>query len=73
MPEKKMPVRTVQVNYQCDAAGCDGYMSPTGTANLSYPPRYPHRCSKCGSEESFKARYPVIRYEPIEELALEAT
>ncbi len=60
--EKAREPQTVQyVDYICDNCG-EGHMLPTGIALLSYPAKYEHKCTKCGSKQYFKETYPAIRY-----------
>ena len=63
MPEVENEVKVFEVNYICDKCGI-GKMKPTGEAQLSDPPQYPHKCTHCGHTESyFNNMYPIIRYQ----------
>lgn len=62
MAEKKIKVKVYQVTYICDACGV-GEMVPTGVALMSNPPQYPHKCNKCGSENTLRSKYPKTVYE----------
>lgn len=57
------PVRVnpVEIDYACDTCH-DGRMRPTGEAYLTNPPRYLHRCNKCGAEQTFGVCYPYIQH-----------
>jgi len=58
MPEKEIRVKTYLVVYVCDACG-EGNMEWNGMALTSNPPLYPHSCSKCKAERSFREiKYP---------------
>lgn len=58
--EKKTELIPYRVELICD---CGGQMLPTGVILLSDPPQYPHRCNKCGKEETcWDSKYPYIEY-----------
>lgn len=59
--EVKKPINTRMVTYQCDEC-LEGEMLPTGTVLLSNPPKYPHKCTKCGYEMTFSVQYPYVEY-----------
>jgi hypothetical protein len=60
--EQELPAELVIVKMICDKCG-DGEMKPDGNiALLSDPPKYPHRCDKCSSTDSYTQRYPTVRY-----------
>jgi hypothetical protein len=61
MPERCVKVRTVKVEYVCDACG-QGTMKPTGFVYDILPPDYLHKCNKCGKSDCFNKDYPYIRY-----------
>ena len=51
MKEKRTEVRTYVERLLCET--CDGgEMLPTGIALMSLPPQYPHKCNKCGYEDT---------------------
>ena len=61
MAEKYSELRVYQVDLMCDKCDnepmvSDGLMLPTS------PPKYLHRCCKCGSEAVLFELYPVLRY-----------
>lgn len=59
--ERRIPVKTYIVRLFCD---CGGEMEPTGVALTSHPPRYPHRCTVCGTETSHHTRtFPFVNYD----------
>lgn len=60
--ERKVEVRTYLVH--ADHNDCGGHFVPTGIVYMTYPPKYPHMCSVCGQNETFKDQYPVTRIEP---------
>ena len=66
MPKEKTPLRPVLIDYLYDECG-DGHMRPEGYALLSSPPQYPHKCDKCGHEQTFKVSYPTTDFETINE------
>lgn len=56
----------VKINYICDACG-EGEMTVSGSMCLmSNPPSYPHKCNKCGYEDSFQYYYPTTGYQEID-------
>ena len=66
MGEVKREVRTYEVRMRCDKCG-KGFMecSDDGIALATYPPIYPHICSKCGYTKFYDCIYPKIIYERI--------
>lgn len=54
-------VRTYSVDKSCDECKV-GFMRATNLALLTYPPKYPHQCNKCGHEETYHKTYPFIEY-----------
>jgi len=58
--EIKQEGGTYRVDMQC--AKCDGMMRSTGICLTSMPPIYPHKCNKCGYEESFGICYPSTEF-----------
>jgi len=62
--EKRTRVSTSMVRLICEK--CEGgEMKPTGICLTSNPPQYPHRCDKCGHEETVRGgrTYPRIKHE----------
>jgi len=60
--EQKREVKVYLVEYKCPS--CDkGNLYPTGNVLTTYPPIYPHKCSKCDYMENFKFSYPTLQYE----------
>lgn len=57
--EVRNNLQTVKVRMMCE---CGGEMEPTGEIYDTYPPRYPHKCLKCGEGEIYSRRYPCIEY-----------
>lgn len=60
--EKRFEVKPYGVEYTCDSCE-EGEMLPTGKAFWSDPPKFEHKCNKCGNTLSLLEKYPVIRYE----------
>ena len=61
MAEIEQEVKTFTVNYLCDECG-EGYMESTGSILISNPPQYPHKCNACGSDRTFREKYPKTIY-----------
>lgn len=63
MPETRREVKTYLVDYVCDKCH-DGFMEQTGKVLCINPPRYTHKCNKCGDKKTFITRYPkqVLEY-----------
>lgn len=71
MPEVKVEVVPVGIQYLCDSCG-NGYMAREdiglgGSMLLTNPPKYKHKCNNCWVEEYLTETYPTIRYEFKEE------
>jgi hypothetical protein len=68
MPEQTSLVRVIQINYICDTCE-EGEMLPTSRSVLllTNPPLLSHVCNNCGKSKNFKAEYPIIGYEKIDE------
>ena len=59
--EKEVIIETYGVVYICDK--CEiGEMEQTGEWHMTNPPRYEHKCLKCGNKGYFKSKYPEVRY-----------
>jgi hypothetical protein len=63
MSEQRFEMKPYGVRYMCDE--CDLEMVQAGGALMSYPPKYPHNCLKCGNTENLRERYPTVRWELI--------
>lgn len=63
MAEQRSEVRTLMVRLMCDKCTI-GEMLPTGIALMSSPPKYPHKCSNCGHEDTPTGgkRYPFTEF-----------
>lgn len=60
-------VKVVEVNMKCDECN-EGLMEPVGNNVLmTNPPKYPHKCNKCGYRENYTRIYPYQKYVPVEE------
>ena len=54
------------VYQKCDKCR-EGYMESNGNVLLSYPPLYPHACTKCGYSANYTKRYPYQITIPVSE------
>ncbi len=64
MPERTYEVKTVGVDYECDACHA-GTMQQTGIMLPSDPPWWRHKCSNCGLVEDLRQKYPTVRWERV--------
>lgn len=63
--EKETDMKPVQIDYMCD--NCEkGFYRPTGIALMTYPAKYPHKCTLCEDEKHFQKTYPYIKYRTVE-------
>lgn len=62
MAEVRSEVKAYTVTYHCNVCGI-GEMLPTGFALLSSPQQYPHKCTNCKNEMTFRFEYPRMVYE----------
>jgi hypothetical protein len=60
----EVKLETYMIEQICDSCQ-EGMMKPTGTALMSNPPQYQHKCDKCGHITSFFVSYPVMEYREI--------
>jgi uncharacterized Zn finger protein len=61
--ERETECKVVTVELECDE--CGGTLVFTGTALLSSPPQFPHKCDKCGVVRNVLDRpYPHTRVVP---------
>lgn len=61
--ERQSEVKTIRHQLFCD---CGGEMLPTGYCLTSFPPQYPHICSRCGKEQTIRGKeFPYITYEEV--------
>ena len=68
MEEGKKPIITSidvvprYVNHTLLCPECNSQMKATGTVLTSFPPQYPHKCTKCGYEIRYgiHEKYPYI-------------
>ena len=60
--EIKKEVKTVEIDYKCPKCKV-GRLRPTGVKQMTYPPKYPHKCTNCDYTETFRNTYPYIDYE----------
>lgn len=58
MSEIKTEMKLFSVDMICDECNW-GRMRPTGVALMSNPPKYPHKCDRCGHEVTYDVRYPM--------------
>lgn len=68
--EKRQPVHAYMVKAFCPTPeekyggiACEGELVPDGQILLSNPPKFPHKCERCGATINLSERYPLIRYE----------
>ena len=62
MPEIEQEVKTVRVNYVCDACQ-SGNMVAGNIVLTSSPPQFPHTCDQCGASRTFVGfKYPYLKY-----------
>lgn len=66
MTERRVEVKTFEVDYACDVDGCDGLMRPTGMSLMSHPPKFTHACTVCGARRAFDVRYPALIYRRVQ-------
>jgi predicted RNA-binding Zn-ribbon protein involved in translation (DUF1610 family) len=62
MAERTYEVRTVGVDYLCDKCG-DGVMEQTGIMLPMDPPKWRHKCNRCGEVSDLWQKYPTVRWE----------
>lgn len=62
--EKEVEVKTVEVRQYCDKCGEE--MKFTGETLLSNPPKYVHKCNKCGNSTWCSKSYPSIEYREVQ-------
>ena len=61
MPEERIEVTVLRVDYSCDS--CGNKMLPTGMTLPVAPVRYVHECRGCELQMDSVKRYPVIEYQ----------
>lgn len=62
MKTEKIEMTAFKVYAKCDK--CEkGNMETTREIVLSHPPKYKHKCNRCGYETYYKEHYPRIIYE----------
>jgi len=64
MAEKSYEVRTFGVDYICDYC-CIGAMENTGIMLMTDPPKWRHKCVRCGEIADMFDKYPTVRFERI--------
>lgn len=71
MAIERYEVKTYEVDMKCDICG-RGYYRPTGTAVLSSPVIYPHKCNVCGAEMNVQGyAFPRTVTERIEDMSMD--
>ena len=56
--EVESEYKVLMVHMKCDECN-GGLMESVGnTALMTYPPKYPHKCNKCGCRENYTRIYP---------------
>ncbi|MBM7835701.1 hypothetical protein [Clostridium sardiniense] len=64
--EKETLVKSILVKYICDYCN-EGNVIPTGENYWEYnPPKFEHKCTKCGKRILLNDKYPLIRYRSLE-------
>ena len=60
MSEVISKAKLIFVRKKCDKCG-EGFMvNVNGVAYPTAPMKFPHKCNKCGNEESYVRRYPHL-------------
>lgn len=59
--EKEVKVTPYAVVKICESCG-EGEMFLIGDIKLSNPPKWEHKCEKCGASNYFEEKYPTVRY-----------
>ncbi|EGT0683314.1 hypothetical protein IZT14_001706 [Clostridium perfringens] len=60
--EKEFCVKPVLVKYMCDFCN-EGEMIPNSKNYWSLdPPKFEHKCNKCGKKIILDEKYPIMRY-----------
>ena len=66
LEEVREVLRPVRVNLRCPKCN-DGFMHRSNDGVLlSNPPKYEHKCSKCGTVLHLTEVYPKLEYEVVE-------
>jgi hypothetical protein len=65
MPEVRVIVQPVKVDYTCDACG-GAQLQFDGIVLTSNPPKYPHTCPACGARKTLPQRYPHFDYNTLQ-------
>lgn len=60
--EIKTEVKVYNIDMECPQCH-KGKMCPTGVCFDSFPPIYPHKCTKCGYLENYDQIYPYTTYD----------
>jgi len=55
-------VQTSQIDEKCPSCN-SGWMRPTGIIKQTNPPKYEHKCTKCGYTADYGIKYPYILQE----------
>ena len=66
MAEERYEVKVFNIDYNCDAEGCDGKATFTGKAQPGIDPKQPmliHLCNKCKKVYHLKTPAPYPRQE----------
>ena len=62
--KKETEVKPFEVKQYCELCGEE--LTFTGEVLLSNPPKYVHKCDKCGKQFTFSQSYPSIEYKKVE-------
>ena len=59
-------VKVYRVTLICDKCK-EGTLTPVGTALMTTPMQFPHRCNKCSALENYTEQYPKTVYKEIDD------
>lgn len=63
MKARHTPVEMVQVEILCDACG-EGSYQFAGLTQTSNPPKFAHKCNRCGDPKYFLNKFPSVGHRP---------
>lgn len=61
--EIRQELETIEVDFICPKCKV-GNLRPTGKGLMIQPLRYPHKCTECDNQQTFKVRYPYHEFKP---------
>ena len=69
MKTRKREIKSYIIEWICQKDGCDGLMENSGKpAILCHPPKFIHKCNKCGNEVNSLSTYPKAKIEYVDEV-----